>query len=221
MATTAWLYATELVASGGVGSPGNFLGTPDSQVVSIGSNMYVKVGGFGVQAAIGAEPLSIDAVEVVVRASRSSTAVNCRITVAGTQYTVTPDTSQSDIAVPTGVLTWEQLGTLTVIATKVSGAGSFDVDSVGVRVTYTSATPVTPLPIAGEGVTSLTVTSLHAVALPVVGEGTTTLVVSYLPQGFVALPVEGEGRTSLTATNVHAVTLPIIGDGVVQALVTN
>lgn len=107
MATTAWLYATALVTSGGVGSPGNFLGAPDSQVVSLGTSMHVEVGGFGVQAAIGAEPLSIDAVEVVVRASRTSTPV-CRITVAGTEYEVTPGASLADVSVPTGVLTWAQ-----------------------------------------------------------------------------------------------------------------
>ena len=223
MPTTAWLYATELVADSGTSYPGRALGAPNGGVASISgsNNSGVEVGGFGVQAAIGAEPLSIDAVEVVVRARRSSTAVTCRITVAGTQYTVTPGASLADVSVPTGVLTWEQLGTLTVEARKGVGAGTFDVDSVGVRVTYTSATPVTPTPIAGEGTTSLTATSLHAVALPVVGEGTTTLVVSYLPQGFVTLPVEGEGRTTLTATNVHAVSLPVIGEGVVQALVSN
>ena len=89
------------------------------------------------------------------------------------------------------------------------------------RVTYTSATPVTLTPTTGEGKTSLTATSLHAVLLPVVGEGATALVVSYLPSGFVILPVIGEGVTTLTATNVHAVSLPVIGEGVVQALVTN
>ena len=223
MPTTAWRYATDLLYDSGTSSPFGALGAPDSSAATIGNpnNSRVEVGGFGVQAAIGTEPLSIDAVEVVVRARRSSTAVTCRITVAGTQYTVTPGTSLADVSVPTGVLTWAQLGTLTVIATRVSGAGTFDVDSVGVRVTYTSATRVTPLPIEGEGVTSLTVTSLHAVALPVVGEGITSIIVSYLPAGSVSLPVNGEGVTTLTATNVHAVSLPVIGEGVVQALVSN
>lgn len=222
MATTAWLYATELVADSGTTLPGNALEAPDGAAASIdgSNNSRVEVGGFGVQAAIGAEPLSIDAVEVVVRARRSSTAVACRITVAGTATDVTPSTSLADIT-RTPSLTWAQLGTLTVIATKVSGAGTFDVDSVGVRVTYTSATPVTPLPVEGEGVTSLTATSLHAVLLPIVGEGATTLVATYLPTGFVILPVIGEGRTSLTATNVHAVALPIVGEGTVVATVTN
>ena len=147
MATTGWLYATELVADSGAGYPTRALGAPNGGVASIGnpSGSRVEVGGFGVQAAIGAEPLSIDAVEVVVRARRSPTSVNCRITVAGTATDVTPSTSLADIAVPTGVLTWGQLGTLTVEARKGVGAGTFDVDSVGVRVTYTSATPVTPL----------------------------------------------------------------------------
>lgn len=223
MPTTAWRYATALVADSGTTLPGAALDAPDSGVASIGNpnNSYVEIGGFGVQAAIGSQPLSIDAVEVVVRARRSSTDVTCRITVAGKQYTVTPGTSLANITVPTGVLTWAQLGTLTVRATRVDGSGTFDVDSVGVRVTYTSATPVTLLPILGEGVTSLTATSLHAVALPVIGEGATTLLVAYLPQGFVTLPVIGGGVTTLTATNVHAVGLPVIGEGVVQALVSN
>lgn len=223
MPTTAWLYATELVADSGTSFPYDALYAPDSVAASIGNpnNSRVEVGGFGVQAAIGAEPLSIDAVEVAARASRSSTAVACRITVAGTRYTVTPGTSLADVSVPTGVLTWAQLGTLTVIATRVSGSGTFDVDSVGVRVTYTSATPVTLTPTTGEGTTSLTATNLHAVSLPIVGEGVTSIVVSYLPQGFVTLPIEGEGRTSLTATNLHVVALPVVGEGVVQATVSN
>src|SRR5574344_1591884 len=100
MATAAWLYATAPVADSGTTHPGNALGAS----IDGPNNSRVEVGGFGVQAAIGAEPLSIDAVEVVVRARRSSTSVNCQITVAGTDYTVTPGTSLADRSVPTGVL---------------------------------------------------------------------------------------------------------------------
>ena len=227
MATTAWLYAT--TASGGSSWPGYATGAPDglSAFLDAGSGDTLTLSGFGAQAAIGSPPVSIDAVRVRVRMRALSGGFADEGEFKANGSNLNPPMSVGSTlsdytwTAPAGLNTWAALGTLTVTSTMGSNRHSREIDSVGVQVDYTSATPVTPLPIEGEGVTSLTATSLHAVLLPIVGEGITTLVASYLPQGFVALPVIGEGVTTLTATNVHAVSLPVIGEGTIVATVTN
>lgn len=138
MASTGWLWATTADPSGGgrdavTGAPNGVTFTFDVGFAG------TTAGGFGVQAAIGAQPTSVDAVEVALVARRQD-AGSTTVVVAGQSVPValTTTLAQQTVTLST-VPSWAALGTLTVGLPEATNASAkYIVDAVGVRVTYTT-----------------------------------------------------------------------------------
>ena len=157
MATTAWRYAT---TASGAASPTNATGAPNGTLANVYS-ATLTLGGFGLQSAIGAQPASIDSVQVTVtmRGSMSSETLPAgAVKVNG--VSVNPATTiTSSLATYTWTVspvpTWAALGTFSVTIAEGSGLTGYSVDAVGVQVTYTTSTsyPTSGTVAAVSGVT--------------------------------------------------------------------
>lgn len=136
MASTGWLWAT----TPNSGGRRVITGAPDGTTFTFEVDYAgATAGGFGVQAAIGAQPTSIDSVEVALVARRLS--VNSpTVVVAGQSVPValTTTLTQQTATLPT-VPSWAALQTLTVeLPQPYTSSSEYTVDAVGVRVTYTT-----------------------------------------------------------------------------------
>ncbi len=198
MATTAWLYAT---TASGAASPTNATGAPNGTTADIAA-ATLTLGGFGIQTAIGAQPASIDSVQVAVtmRGSASSETLPAgAVKVNG--VSLNPATTiTSSLATYTWTVspvpTWAALGTLSITITEGSGQTGYSVDAVGVQVTYTTSVSY---PAAGTVAAVSAVTgSAHVLAS---ASGTVTAV-SAVAGSAQVLP----GGASGTVTAVSSVT---------------
>lgn len=144
MATTGWLYATTSSYSGG-GYSDPARGAPDGDIASLYLDT-LTVGGYGLQAAIGSPPTSIDMVQVRVRMSAPFAGESVpadAIKVNGTSISpsatsLTTSLTDYTYTVPAGLRTWAALGSWSVTITQAVSSTDWYVDSVGVQVTYTT-----------------------------------------------------------------------------------
>lgn len=195
MATTAWLYAT---TASGATSPTNATGEPNGTLANIAS-ATLTVGGFGIQSAIGAQPTSIDSVQVAVTISGASGSLPAgAVKVNGVR--LNPATTiTSSLATYTWTVspvpTWAALGSFSITITGGSGPTGYSVDAVGVQVTYTTSTSY---PAAGTvAAVSAVAGSAHVLAS---ASGTVAAVSAVTGSAQVLLPNGASGTVTAVST---------------------
>lgn len=185
MPTTGRLYATS--ASGWTGSAAA-TGAPDGVTTTSQASALV-VGGFGAQSAIGAQPTSIDAVRVGVRASGQNAGVLLNLAMTAPTWsadvTLTASLADHEVTIfPTP--TWAQLAALEASITRNGAITQFRyVDAVWIEVDYTTSVSY-PVAFAVSSVSAIAVaapTLARPLAVAVAATSAVGFDVEMLPGG--------------------------------------